>query len=411
MSGVALSPELQKAQERLASLRQQRREERVALGLPILTDESGRSCLPPDNLPSVERVWGPHLGWESEPITKLLRQKEMESQTEVVAFSFPPPYTPLETETHPPTSPVALVEEISCFPDIALALLRGNLVAPGRVWFLLRWLDKNGQGWLDEGVAFQAFADRKAKLGICGQRQFANLLKRGEGLFWQWRYKRIWLCSAVKVAANLGLTKMGLRPVSIPLTALAQSLGKARAFLYSTFHSARSHDGFSNPISRQKLEMLSHVSRRSQQHYEKQSGVNSCSNIVIGPKMTDDNKHRLAAQHGLATFEFIDRQGRHGRPGDVHIAWQLPNSYDGPLTALSSHRLKRFNRQLTDLLVKGTVGNSKQTDTSRPEQCFYNNGQKAVSGFNRSPENDSYWLGQKRCGNYVTWYPLIGQAE
>lgn len=410
MSGVVLSPELQKAQERLALLRQQRREERVALGLPVLTDESGRSCLP-NNSPSVERVLGPHLGWESEPMTKILRKNgvELPIEAEVVSSAFV--VDPSGVEMPPSTSAVALVEEISCFPDMALALLRGNLVAPGRVWFLLRWLDKVGQGWLDEELAFQTFADRAAKLGICGQRQFANLLKRGNGLFWQWQDKRIWLCSAVKVAANLGLTKMGLRPVSIPLEALVQSLGKARAFLYTTFHSARSHDGLSNPISRHKLETLSHVSRRSQQHYEKQSGVKRCANIAIGPKMTDDNKHRLGAQHGLATFEFIDRQGRHGRPGDVHIAWQLPNSYDGPLTALSSHRLKRFNRQLTDLLIKGTVGNSKQTDSSRPEQCFYNNGQKAVSGFNRSPQNDCYWSGPKKCGKYVTWYPLIGQGE
>lgn len=408
MSGVVLSPELQAAQERLVLLRQRRHEERVALGLP---GESGRvSSI--RGCSAVERVIGPRVGWESEPMTKLLERRGHSSPmaVEEVLASFPSWSFEIE---QPLLVSAAVVPagEVACFPDMALAMLRGNLVAPGRVWFLLRWLDKQGRGWLDEVVAFQSFGERRAQFGICGQRQFANLLKRGEGLFWQWRDKRIWLCSAARVAANLGLTKLALRPVAIPLQALVQSLGKARAFFYSTFHSVRSQHGYSNPISRRSLAALSQVSRRSQQYYEKQSGVKSRSNLAIGPKMTDDNKHRLAAQHGLAAFEFIDQKGQHGRPGDIHIAWQLPNSYDGPSIVLSAHRLKRFNRQLTDLLIKGTMGNSKQTKAFRPGQCFYDNGQKAVSGFNRSPEGDVYWLGTKRCGNYLTWYPIIGQGS
>ncbi|HMT21745.1 MAG TPA: hypothetical protein PKE20_10975, partial [Promineifilum sp.] len=74
---------------------------------------------------------------------------------------------------------------VKVFPDLALAMLRTKTAAAGRVWLLLRHADAAGRGRVAVDEATRLLTDDGSPLRVCGRRQLANLLRAGEGLYWQ----------------------------------------------------------------------------------------------------------------------------------------------------------------------------------------------------------------------------------
>lgn len=72
------------------------------------------------------------------------------------------------------------------------------------------------------------------------------------------------------------------------------------------------------------------VPERSQRRYDQQAGVVRRTNIAIGARFNERSQEATAAAQGNASFQFYDHDGGQGRPGGDYMAWQLPNSYDGP---------------------------------------------------------------------------------
>jgi hypothetical protein len=118
-------------------------------------------------------------------------------------------------------------------------MLRKEQVAAGRIWLLLKYLDDSGRGWISVAAARDSLSRKNAELRVCGWRQMRKLLARGEGLFWRRAGDRIWLRSAAKVAAALGVVRLSGSPVAFPVDTLLQGIGDARAHLFATFHSSR----------------------------------------------------------------------------------------------------------------------------------------------------------------------------
>jgi hypothetical protein len=71
----------------------------------------------------------------------------------------------------------------------------------GRVWLLLRYLDKIGRGWLAPDEVRRVLTDETSPFYLCGKRQLRKLLAQGDGLFWQRDEEHIWLMGLVWVAA------------------------------------------------------------------------------------------------------------------------------------------------------------------------------------------------------------------
>ena len=361
------------------------------------------------------------LGWESEALTRALRaaqerRRAAEQRAQALRLEWLPtqPPTPGRTDDRPRQTPegpgsisAPAAATVSLLPDLALALLREGVAAPGRVWLLLRHMDAEGAGWIELRDARAHLTDKKSPLRICGWRQLRNLLREGEPTFWRREVtkdgeERIWLRSAARVAAALQVTRLKMRPVAVPVAALAESIGLARAHFYATFHSARAQGG---PIARETLERLSGVSPRTQRLYEERAGVERQRNWALGPAYSLEAAQERAWRHGHAIFRFTDQQGRHGPAGASYLAWQLPNSYSGPHSVESRGRQKRLNRQLVDLFSKGITGNGKngvdaangacgdgdEIDPEKIVRCFYANGQQAVKGYNRDSHHDAYW--------------------
>ena len=278
---------------------------------------------------------------------------------------------------------------VRVYPDLALAMLRHKAAAAGRVWLLLRGLDATGTGRVPVADAARRLTTDGSPAHICGRRQLANLLKAGDGLYWQRDRGRdgaevLRLASAARVAAALGVRRLGGRPVGVPLTALTGSIGQTRAQLYAAFHSGRTQTDLltgrrraHGPIARETLCKLSGVSRNSQRTYERRAGVGRRAAFALGPAIHSvgaglkpaptaglepdpADEHEIAWRRGRALFHYRDAAGRYGRPGAVYLAWQLPNEYTGPHATLSRGHQKRLNRDLADLFLNGMTGNGER---------------------------------------------------
>ena len=245
--------------------------------------------------------------------------------------------------------------------------MRRKKAAAGRVWLLLRAADVAGRGALDERAAARLLTGEGSPLRICGRRQLDNLLRAGEGLFWERRAGVVWLRSAARVAAGLGVARLGGSPVAVPLSALTGSIGGVRAHLYASFHSGRQRTDLRTgrpqprgPIARATLTELSAASPNSQRAYERRARVSRRTAVALGPLAGAVDEHEVAWRRGRALFHYRDIKGRHGRPGAVYLAWQLPNEYTGPHATLPRGRQKRLNRALADLFLDGMTGNGEK---------------------------------------------------
>ncbi len=294
---------------------------------------------------------------------------------------------------------------VKVYPDIALGMLRGDQAAAGRVWLLLRAIDVDGRGWLAAEDARAALCDVDSPLRLCGRRRLRQLLAGGEGLFWQRDDRdRVWLHGPARVAAGLGVARLGNRPVDVPLATLLGGIGDVRAHLYATFHSGRAkemtsvelrmtndgratnspvvlrHSSLGAPIARDTLADLSGVCPRSQAAYEQRAGIVARANIALGERVAAARtanravggspgpaEQERAWRHGRALFRLKDHRGRQGPPGATYLAWRLPNGYGAGRghRQRPKGRQKRINRQLADLFTKGMTGNGESTIVKR----------------------------------------------
>ena len=330
-----------------------------------------------------------HLGWGTAQLTAVLRQATQSADNSPENDNWIETVQPLESavETAVSDSSPSNIKEaiVKLYPSIALGMLQKEATAAGRIWLLLKYLDKNGRGWLDKRESNFRLTDKTSNLRVCGQRQFRNLLQKGEGVFWQVDRQRIWLKSMVKVAEQLDVARLQYKPVGLPVAILTEKIGVVRAHLYASLHSGRSQA----PISRDKLAELSNVNPRIQRRYEKIAKVKKQTNYALGQQANGNSLQEKAWQQGHAAFTLTDFAGKQGQAGKSYLAWQLPNSYSGPHAQLAKGQQKRINQELTDLFMQGMTGNGRG---SRLTRRFFDNGRIAAKAFSKA-QQDLYWKG------------------
>jgi hypothetical protein len=293
-------------------------------------------------------------------------------------------------------------------------MLGQGMAAPGRIWLLLRLLDRDGQGWLALEQIQEHLCHKKSELRVCGRRQLRNLLRQGQDIFWQRGKSRIWLRSAARVAVALEVDRLRGRPVTLPVPVLLRGMGQVRAHFYATFHSGRAataQDGPGTPVNRTTIQKITAVPARTQRLYEQRTGVESRSNMAVGERLTNSDWQERAWLHGRATFPFTDTKGHHGPAGGRYVAWRLPNSYSGPHALGPRGRMKKINRQidLVNSRVQGNdLGRPSQIDGQRAvDRLFHSDGQSAGRAYNRDRSKDRYWpAGRPRPGSTRLWRVL-----
>lgn len=370
-----------------------------------------------DNLP-------PQLGWESGPATAVYRQAKARAEKRAaqeaairgdwLASWQQKQHTPKDnqqpSEDDPPRTNGAktshLPKTVKLYPDIALGMLQHDLAAVGRVWLLLRALDDAGGGSLALDAVQDSLTQKQSAFRLVGKRQLRKLFRRGEGVFWVRNNGRIWLRSAAKLAASLGVARLSGNPVALPTAVLLDGVGAVRAHFYASFHSGRSssqnpHTG--SPISRQAIAHKTGVSQRTQYAYEQRLELKTRANFAIGPRVGEPETAKAWHwRHGTAAFTLRDTKGRHGRVGTDYHARQLPNSYAGCHRQLPKGKQKHINRDLKDLVTIEAPGNSRQ-----PIKCFFSDGRQAGQFLTRREGHPVYWQRQQmNHRNQQIWYLL-----
>ena len=392
----AISSQLHTAQQRLLHLRAQLQASRSEAERLSPFEEGHGKERPYPTTTHISQLPA-HLGWESTALTRSLRQ------TQPLAKAEDKPVQLTETAVPPTVSPQAphptFPKTIKVYPDLAFGLLGEAQVAAGRLWLLLQVVDGQGRGWIAEKQARSVFTGKRGALRFCGVRQLRNLLAQGEGVFWQRENGRIWLRSMAKVAFALGIARLKMRPVAVPVRVLTQNIGTVRAHLYATFHSSRTQQKAKKPIARTTVSGLTQVQPRTQRRYERQAGVKRQAQFAIGGQATAENLQVRGWEQGQAVFQFKDFKGKQGQSGKNYVAWQLPNSYVGPHAQQPKGRQKRINRALTDLFMQGMTGNGQCSSVARR---FFDNGRLAAKSYLRNPAKDHYWRGVGN-GRYQLW--------
>ena len=450
-SNTTPSPQLAEANRRLYELRSQARAQCQAAGLPADRARQAEGELPWDAASpekpatTAEKIAAlpDHLGWGSEVLTAVLRRQQQEfecvdddqglsraeasdwlarlSDTAVSNSTSTNPVpsgaegntqTTFSNNQQSPSGSLQTNIWVKLYPDIGLGMLRQELDAPGRLWLMLRHLNKEGSGVVRIDIVKEHLTKKSSASRLCGKRQLRNLLQDGEGVYWTRDKEHIWLRSAAKVAYTLGVERLTGRPVALPVAALLDGIGTFRAHLYAAFHSGRTKDTpygeQAMPIARETMTELSGVGRSSQRAYEGRVGVEVQANFAVGDLSTKENQENRAWVQGQALFELKDYRGQQGKKGKTYLAWQLPNTYIGQHRHRPRGRQKRINRKLKDLVMKGMPGNVGGTsETQKPEKVYYPNGKLAAKAYGRDPERDLYWKRHRtRNGRFDLWQQL-----
>jgi len=281
-------------------------------------------------------------------------------------------------------------------------MLKQDQAAAGRVYLLLRYLDQAGRGWLPVKEIRERLTRKGSPLKAMGWRRLRQIFHQGEEVFWQRdSYGRLWLKGPHKIAAKLDCTRLeGLR-VELPVKTLLEGIGTVRAHFYATFHSKRKND---NPITRERIRELISVAERTQRIYDQTAGVERQCNIAVGPRYTKISAHEQAWKRGRGMFQFVDTQGQQGPKNRAYVAWQLPNSYQGPHHKRCKGRQKKINQCLAGL-VKRDAGEQR----AEVDKLFWSNGAAAAQAYNRDQDLDVFWQrGQTRRKTTILWYVLSG---
>jgi hypothetical protein len=353
-----------------------------------------------------------HLGWESEAFTAVLRAAQQRrraaaggSESQSVTWRPESPRLTGATAATPAEAPFnPQAGSIKLYHDIALGMLRQGQAGSGRIWLLLRYLDGQGQGWITVDRARVMLTGQASPLRVCGRRQLRNLLRQGEGTFWQRDAERIWLRSAAQVAAALDVARLSGRPVALPVRALLAGIGEVKAHLYASFHSGRRSR---NPMNRHTLERVTGVPARTQSGYEKIAGVTGHCNFAVGERYAQEAAQERAWWHGRATFVFVDHQGFQGETKRRYVAWRLPNSYAGGHEPCPRGRQKKINRKLKDLVIKRAQGNS----SGEVSRLFHSHGAAAAKTHSRRGDTDHYWPGRPAAPKSVRLWHVIGPCR
>lgn len=416
-------PDLQTANEKLYQMRAQLRTRRThpeacaASAMPWCTDAAGNERAAAEGLAALAAL-PPHVGWGSARLAATVRAAATRRQTPPQgrsgvgdglappALAAPAPACDLPAVQRAAARPEPLHSQgsVKLYPDIGVGMLRQEQAAAGRIWLLARYLDREGRGWLRIANLRHTLTHKKSALRTCGWRQLRNLLRQGEGIFWARDKDRVWLRSAAKVAAALGVSGLTGRPVAVPVQALTESIGTVRAHLYAGFHSGREREERYKPIARDTLAQLTGVGRRSQIIYEQEAGIDVQHNFAVGEPVTAEAAvQERAWRNGQATFVLYDDKGQQGRPGREYVAWQLPNTYGGCHQRCRKGKQQQINRELAGLVEKGGPGNGEETIEKR----YFPNGKLAAAAATRHPGRDIYWRRRRvRSGRYDVWQIL-----
>lgn len=280
------------------------------------------------------------------------------------------------------------VDYVRAYPALLAGAMRAGRVPEARVYLLLRALDPSGRGVVDVDRVRLYYSHKHSPYRVMGWRRLRQLLAAGDGLFWQRDDRdRLWVKSPAHIAAGLDVDRLTGLPVALPVVSLLESLGETRAAFYSAWHAGRGEAA--GPISRAAIRAAIGAAESTQRTYDHVVDVHRQKNVVILGDATRENIERHAWVRGAAIFQLRDHMGKHGRPGWVYLAANLPATYTSTLDALPRGRTRKVNTALRNLV---NTGRGKECNADDLTRVYHDDGAAAGDAYNRDQgDHDHYW--------------------
>ena len=336
-----------------------------------------------------------HLGWYANTLKTPPEPKSTPS-----AWPILPPITAPMVPAPPPSKRADLPRDgvVKVYPEIAIAILGSELTRAGNLfarYLTFRFADTEGGGNVQ--LVWPANKAQRKKL----QRD----LKAGEGIFWTQdkTNDRLFLRSWGKVGQSLGVSRLKLHPVYLPIKAVTGKLQYFKAKLFAAWWTANKWH-----MSQQKIAEIYNISPSTQLRYCRIAGIQSKPQYALGETYTQETAHETAYERGNKTFIFTDYKGKQGKAGQKYLAWRLPNEIHHTGLNLAPRGMQRkHNRQLTDLFNEGLTGNGR----GKQVRIFHPTVGKAVQYVRKYREAvDAYFTlkppPKRRC---VLWGVILGE--
>lgn len=254
--------------------------------------------------------------------------------------------TNLESVTTPTTSKA--FPTVRVYQNLNAAVFRKDVVTAYRLWIALRTLDTEGKGW----VSRDSWGRYAEVIGwSVGKVRLAK--SENNGIFFEFTEDKIFYNSLVKVCVALDTTAG--RTVFIPRYAI-NSYGTFRKFLYLAF--------FANGvnISRQNLEKLFGIDKRTQRRYEKSLNILkefnyvevTAPNWVQTPEQLANFESQIPFPSPNSEVDFISFN-----PETRTWSYQIVNSYKSPFRSMKTR---------SDKVIRGLL------NVARPNELVFKNG-------------------------------------
>ena len=318
-------------------------------------------------------------------------------------------------EPQPQATGTSQSEFVKLYPTIGMAALGQKKTGCLRLWLWLRYLDPKGSGKTDLPALRAFLSEDTNQIRGVSWSQTRKLLRAGNNRYWQLPYSdgrpdykgSLFYRSPARVAAELGIYRLFGLPVNLPVKTL-QSLKQFNAELYHAFHSGRKHK---KPISQQTIYRLYGIPERTQRHYRELTELKHQQNLAVDARNANQTALQDATWKYSGVFAFFDQDGRQGRKNRQLIAWRIPNSYQGSLSAGRYGNQRKINRKLENLAHMARLKGDRQGNANEPiDRLFFDDGKQAGKAYNRQPDLDRYWQSNNRTttGKLAIWHVLAG---
>lgn len=281
-------------------------------------------------------------------------------------------------------------DTIKLYRSLCNQILQREEASVGRVWYLLRYLDQAGRGWLSIEDVREALTAKGSAIRVFGWRRLRQILAQGEGVYWHRECRqeghRIWLFGLGKMAQEIGVTHLSGAPTEIPVTHLLGGIQEVRAHFYALTHSRKRPA----PIARITIRGLTGSAERTQQTYDKVSKTRSEKNLILLRIDSESDYQESLYKYGRNQFCFTDYNGSQPFSESELIARRLPNTYHAPDTHRrgSRSRQRKINRRLNALVDTQAQGNGQK----RIEKRYYQSEKQAVQDARRNGIGEAvYW--------------------
>lgn len=272
-------------------------------------------------------------------------------------------------------------ERLAIYPDVAVVAIKLEIVPEFRTWLSFHAASQNGVMFTKD--AYEIFTSKKSPYYLFGKKRMKQVLRNGEGLFWQTCRDNsvIRLAGKDVLAERLNIERLGLLPVYLETKYLFKSYKHTKAALLDAVYV--SHN---NPVSRIFTDSESGISVTTQKELEKLIGTKVSPNYLVIDE--SESKEDIAWKYSSKVVTRLDTSGKvTGEKGSLYLAAKMSNTYTSVQSPAGKGSLREYNKKNSSRRIPRVSGKSKRlysTPESRSSKAVY---EKVCDVFSQSTKS------------------------